>query len=327
MPRIFVTPPMFIDAPGPFRDVLDRAGFEIVHPPRDADLNRPEVLIEQLRGIDGVLASMEPYTREVLRASRLRAIARVGVGYDAIDIPAATEAGVVVTITPGTNENSVAEQAFALLLAVFREVACRDAEIRRGGWRRNPVRRLAGSTLGLVGLGRIGKAMVGRAQGLGLRVVAYDPYADPDFAARHGVALCSWDELLAQADVVSLHMPCTAETTNLINRDSLARMKPGAVLINTSRGGLVDEDALADALQSGRLFGAGLDVLKVEPPPADHPLLRLSNVVLAPHLGGIDQTALDAMGQLAAECLVNLHRGACREECIVNRQLFPGWKW
>lgn len=327
MPRIFVTPPMFIDAPGPFRDVLDRAGFEIVHPPRDADLNRPEVLIEQLRGIDGVLASMEPYTREVLRASRLRAIARVGVGYDAIDIPAATEAGVVVTITPGTNENSVAEQAFALLLAVFREVACRDAEIRRGGWRRNPVRRLAGNTLGLVGLGRIGKAMVGRAHGLGLRVVAYDPYADRDFAARHGVELCSWDELLARADVVSLHMPCTAETTNLINRDSLARMKPGAVLINTSRGGLVDEDALADALQSGRLFGAGLDVLKVEPPPADHPLLRLSNVVLAPHLGGIDQTALDAMGQLAAECLVNLHRGACREECIVNRQLFPGWKW
>src|SRR5262249_17674143 len=140
--------------------------------------------------------------------------------------------------------NSVAEQAFALIFSIFRDIAVRDAEIRGGAWRRNPVRRIAGNTLGLVGLGRIGRAMVPRAHGLGLKVVAYDPYADKDWAAKNNVQILSFDELLSTADIVSLHMPCTAETTNLINKQSLAKMKPTAVLINTARGGLIDEDAL-----------------------------------------------------------------------------------
>jgi D-3-phosphoglycerate dehydrogenase / 2-oxoglutarate reductase len=207
-------------------------------------------------------------------------------------------------------------------------VAVRDAEIRAGQWRRNTVRRLAGNTLALVGLGRIGKAMVPRAHGLGLSVVAFDPYADRDFAAKNHVKLLSFDELLAAADIVSLHMPCTAETTDLINRQSIAKMKSGAVLINTSRGGLVDETALLEALQSGRIFGAGLDVLKVEPPAKDHPFFKLKNVTLAPHMGGIDQTALDAMAKLGAECIVALSKtNKAPDGCVVNVKELGNWKW
>lgn len=328
MPRVLVTPPVLTRHAGPYYEVLQAAGCEVVYPTGDAEFGSTAGLIKQLEGIDAVLCSVEPYTREVLANSKLRVVARVGVGYDSVEVPAATDHKIAVCITPGTNENSVAEQAFAMIFSVFRDVAIRDAEIRAGGWRRNTVRRLAGNTLGLVGLGRIGKAMVGRAHGLGLKVVAFDPYADRDFAAKNDVKLVSFDELLATADVISLHMPCTAETTNLINRTTLAKMKPDAVLINTSRGGLVDEDALLEALQAKRIFGAGLDVLKVEPPPKDHPFFKLKNVTLAPHMGGIDQTALDAMAKLGAECIVALHRtGEAPPGCVVNKNELGPWKW
>ncbi len=326
-PRVLITPPTLDRHAGPYYDVLTAAGCEVIYPSLEAELMRPEVLVEHLQGIDAVLCSVEPYSRDVLKRSNLRCVARVGVGYDSVDVAAATDFSVPVCITPGTNENSVAEQAFALIFSVFREIAVRDGEIRAGGWRRNSVRRLAGNTLGLVGLGRIGKAMTPRAHGLGLKVVAYDPYADKSFAATHDVRLCSFEELLAVSDVVSLHMPCTAETADIINRRTLALMKRDAVLINTSRGGLVDEDALFEALAEGRIFGAGLDVLKQEPPPNNHPFFALKNVTLAPHMGGIDQTALDAMAKLAAECIVKLSQGETPEGCVVNSQILPGWKW
>ncbi len=327
MPRILVTPVVYAQGRGPWRDVLDAAGFELVFPPFDCTQVEKSKLIGALQGIDGTLASVERYDDEVFAGSKLRAVARVGVGYDAIDVNAATKHGVAIAITPGTNEHSVAEQAIALLTAVFRDTHTRDREVRQGIWRRDCPRRLAGNTIGLVGLGRIGKAMVGRCQGLGLKVLAYDPYADAAFAAQQGVQLMSLDELLRQSDIVSLHMPCTKETTDLINTQTLAKMKRGAVLLNTSRGGLVDEPALMQALESGQLSAAGLDVCKVEPLPKDSPLLKFKNIVFAPHLGGIDQTALDAMGQLAAECLVNLFRGQWPDGCIVNDSLRKGWKW
>jgi D-3-phosphoglycerate dehydrogenase len=328
MPRVLVTPPVLARHAGPYYEVLNSAGFEVVYPSADAEFGGATGLIRQLDGIDAVLCSVEPYTRDVLAASKLRVVSRVGVGYDSVDVAAATDHKIAVCITPGTNENSVAEQAFALIFSVFRDIAVRDGEIRAGGWRRNTVRRLAGNTLGLVGLGRIGRAMVPRAHGLGLSVIAYDPFADRDYAAKNNVRLVSFDELLSQADVISLHMPCTAETTNLINRTTLAKMKPDAVLINTSRGGLVDEDALLEALEAKRIFGAGLDVLKVEPPPKDHPFFKLKNVTLAPHLGGIDQTALDAMAKLGAECIVALHRtNEAPAGCVVNKAELGSWKW
>ncbi|MGE3780885.1 MAG: phosphoglycerate dehydrogenase, partial [Pirellulaceae bacterium] len=306
--------------------VLDAANFELVFPPEDCTQASRGRFLEYLQGIDGTLASVEVYDGEVFAGSKLRAVARVGVGYDAIDVAAATEHGVVVTITPGTNEHSVAEQAIALLTAVFRDTARRDREVRQGVWRRDCPRRLAGHVMGLIGLGRIGKAMVPRCQGLGLKVIAYDPFPNQVWAAKNEVALRSFDDVLAEADIISLHMPCTRETTDLMNAATFARMKPQSVLINTSRGGLVDEGALADALRSGHLFGAGLDVCKVEPLPADSPLRAFDNVVFAPHLGGIDRDALDAMGKLAAQCLVDLLSGRWPEECVVNREAKAAWE-
>jgi phosphoglycerate dehydrogenase-like enzyme len=326
MPRILVTPAVYRHGRGPWREVLSAAGFEIVIPPDDCTQIDTAAFLRHLPGIDGTLASVERYDRTVFAGSRLRVVARVGVGYDAVDVSAATEHGVVVTITPGTNEHSVAEQAIALLTAVFRDTARRDREVRQGIWRRDSPRRLAGNTIGLVGLGRIGKAMVPRCQGLGLKVIGYDPYANLSWAAEHQVELCSFDQLLAQSDVVSLLMPCTPETTDLINPATLGRMKRGAVLINTSRGGLVDEAALVAALSSGQLFGAGLDVCKVEPLPANSPLRTADTIVFAPHLGGIDQEALDAMGRLAAQCLVDLLSGRWPEPCVVNPDVKQAWE-
>jgi D-3-phosphoglycerate dehydrogenase/(S)-sulfolactate dehydrogenase len=328
MPRILATPYLLHGVRGKYSDILVQAGFEITYPSvAEPDL-KGAALLKDLDGVSGVLAGSEPYTPEVLRASKVRAIARAGVGYDAIDMPTANELKLAVTIAPGTNEHSVAEQALALLFGVFREVARRDREVRSGVWGRRPLWRLSGRTIGLVGLGRIGRAMVSRSMGLGLRVIAYDPMADREFAAKHGIELVSFEELLARADIVSLHLPATAETRDLINRRTLGLMRRGAVLINTSRGGLIDEDALVEALTSGQLAGAGLDVFKVEPLPTTSPLVKLDNVVMAPHMGGLDEESAEAMACLAAQCLADLSRGHFPPGCVVNeQQIRSGWKW
>jgi D-3-phosphoglycerate dehydrogenase / 2-oxoglutarate reductase len=327
MPRVLVTPAVINGVPGPYKQVLEAAGLEVVYPPRDAALADPAVLTKHLQGIDAVLASVDPFNRDVLSASRLRVVARMGVGYDSVDVPAATERGVVVTITPGTNEHSVAEQAIALITGVFRGLPGRIDEVRTGKWLRRAMPRLAGRTIGLLGLGRIGKALVSRAQGLGLEVIAYDPYPDRAFAARHGVDLCGFDELLSRADIVSLHLPSTPETANIINAGALRRMKRGSVLINTARGTLVDEGALVESLRGGHLLGAGLDVFQVEPLPTDSPLLQFPNVLVSPHTGGLDEQSLEAMGTLAAQCVVDLYQGRWPDECVVNRDLKGKWKW
>lgn len=321
MPRILVTPAVFQDGHGPWREVLDAAGFEVVIPPVNCMQISSEEFVKLLDGIDATLAGIEQYNPQVFAGSKLKAVARIGVGFDQVDLTAATQHGVVVTITPGTNEHSVAEQAIALITAVFRDTARRDREIRDGQWRRSSPRRLAGNTIGLLGLGRIGRAMIPRCQGLGLNVIGYDPFAKPEMAEELGIQLVSFDDLITQSDIVSLHMPCTAETTDLMNAETFRRMKQDSVLINTARGGLVDEDALVETLSNGRLYGAGLDVCKKEPLPADSPLREHGNIVFSPHLGGIDQTALDAMGQLAAECLVDILNGRWPEACVVNPEV------
>ena len=180
---------------------------------------------------------------------------------------------------------------------------------------------MAGKTFGIVGLGRIGRAVVPKVQGLGMKVIAFDPFADKEWASRAGVTLMSLSELLQTADVVSLHTTTTPETTNMINRQTLAQMKPGAILINTGRGALVDEDALCEALDRGHLFGAALDVFKTEPLPLDSPLLKYDNVLLCTHMGGLDCESKTAMSNLAAQCIVDLYHGRWPEACVVNREL------
>jgi len=328
MPRILVTPYLLHNVRGKYAEILEAAGCDIVYPTVDEPDLRGAALIKDLAGVSGVLAGSEPYTPDVLAASQVRAIARAGVGYDAVDLPTANKMGIAVTIAPGTNEHSVAEQTLGLLFGVYRDVARRDAEVRRGEWVRRCLWRLSGRTIGLVGLGRIGRAVVPRAIGLGLKVIAYDPYPDHKFAAEHGVELCEFDDLLARADIVSLHLPATAETRDLINRRTLGLMRQGSVLINTARGGLVDEEALVEALESGHLAGAGLDVFKIEPLPTSSPLTKLGNVVLAPHMGGLDEESAEAMACKAAECLAKLCQGDWPDGCVVNeQQVRTGYKW
>jgi phosphoglycerate dehydrogenase-like enzyme len=327
MPRVLVTPPMLVRRDGPHAEILRGAGFELVFAPEGKNTMEVQNLKDALRDVDAMLASTDPLTRDVLAGSTLRVVARQGVGYDSVDVAAATDLGIIVTTTPGVLEECVAEHTIALLLGVTRDLARRDRDVRQGNWRRESLPRMAGKTLGIVGLGRIGRAVVPRAQGLGMRVIAHDPFADVEFARAHNVTLCPLDELLATADVVSLHSPSTPETANLINARTLAKMKRGAVLINTARGGLVDEDALCEALRSGHLLGAALDVFKQEPLPTDSPLTRLDNVLLCTHMAGLDLESVRDGSVLAAQCIVDLYQGRFPERCVVNKSLRDSWKW
>jgi phosphoglycerate dehydrogenase-like enzyme len=328
MPTVLIAPSPLRNQEGPFREILRAAGFRFLDPDGDHTLTESD-LRATLPEADAMIAGGERISAELLAlAPRLRAIARTGVGYDAVDIAAATARQIPVMITPGTNQESVAEQSFALLLALTRNVVGNDRTIRAGGWDRTLPVPLRGKTLGLVGLGRIGRAVATRALAFGLRVVTYDPAAgDAEFEAKHGIRRLGFEELLAESDVVSLHLPLLAATRGLINRASLAMMRPGSYLINTARGGLVVEADLAESLASGHLAGAGLDVLNSEPAEPGNPLLGLPNVVISPHIGGIDTKSMADMAELAARCIVGLSRGDWPSGCVVNDELKEGWRW
>jgi phosphoglycerate dehydrogenase-like enzyme len=327
MPRVLVVPPIIRDQPNRNRAILEAAGFEVVYPTvHETYLDRP-TLLENLRGIDAVIAGAERYDDDVLQQSKLRVVARYGVGYDMVDVAAATRRRIAVTITPGTNEDSVAEQALALIFGVFRKVPLRDRDVREGAFRRSVGGRLKGKTLGLVGLGRIGRALAWRAIGLGLNVIACDPCGDAAYCDQHRISLCELENLLATADIVSLHLPGTAETRHVINARTLALMKPSGVLINTARGMLVDEAALVEALSRGTIAAAGLDVFEREPLPGGSAILSLPNVVVSPHVAGWDHESIAGMAALSAQCVVDLHAGRWPEGCVVNDQLRANWRW
>jgi phosphoglycerate dehydrogenase-like enzyme len=257
----------------------------------------------------------------------LRVVARAGVGFDRVDVAAATSRGVVVTITPAANAEAVAEHVFGLLLALTRAVVRGDRQVRQGAWSRTPLQPLRGRTLGIVGLGRIGRAVAVRALAFGMKVVASEPSPDLDFARTHGIALVDLDTLLAQSAFVTLHVPLAQGTHGLIDRQTLSRMKRGSVLINTSRGGLVVEHDLVAALESGHLAGAGLDVFACEPTPTDNPLLLFDNVVVSPHIAGADARSVEDMAADAARGIVTLYRGGWPEGTVVNSAVRPGWRW
>jgi D-3-phosphoglycerate dehydrogenase / 2-oxoglutarate reductase len=330
-PRVLVSPIEMTQKPtARWSEILTEAGLEIVCRPQDLWLRDPVKLLAYLKaeGIDALVAGLETVNRQVLESSRLRAVARYGVGYDSVDVQAATERGVAVTITPGVNHIAVAEHTMAMILGLLRLIPQRDRAVRDGNWVRYPNPRLTGQTLGLVGLGRIGKAIVPRAQGMGVTVIAYDPFPDREFAAAHHVRLCTLDEIWADSDIVSLHLPGSPGAKPLINRETLGKMRRGAILINTARGVLVDDDALVEALVEGQLGGAGLDTFVVEPLPTTSRLMEAPNLLLSPHVAGQDHESAAAGGSLACECLARLYRG---EEvppgCLVNPAIFPGWKW
>lgn len=328
MPTVLIGPGPLRGKPGPFRQILQAAGFDaFMDVEGDHTLNESE-LRATLPRADAMLAGGERLSAELLDlAPRLRAIARTGVGYDAIDVAAATARGIPVIITPGTNQESVAEQTFALLLALTRSIVVNDILIKSGGWSRALVQPIRGKTIGLVGLGRIGRAVATRATTFGMRVTGFDPIVDHESEARLGITRLGFEELLATADVVSLHLPLIPATRGIIDRRTLALMRAGSILINTSRGGLVVEADLYESLRAGHLSGAGLDVLNSEPPEPDNLLLTLSNVILSPHLGGIDSKGMADMAVMAATCIAALKQGRWPRGCVVNEEIEPGWSW
>ena len=326
MPRVLVTPVQFRNLDAPYFSILRDAGLEIVFPASQQYTSDPVALLDELQGMDAAIASTEPYTAEVLAKSSVRVVARTGVGYDSIDVAAATNNNVVVTITPGAVDQSVAEATLALIFAVFRDVVARDQEVRTGVWQRRSMPRLAGKTLGIVGLGRIGRAVAQLAQGVGLQVIAYDPYAK-QAETEAKIPLVDLDEILRTSDILSLHVPCTEETADLIRRETLQQMKPQAVLINTGRGGLINEVDLYEAMSQGHLMGAALDAFQQEPTPVSNPLLTLPNVIVAPHTAGLDHQSEVDMPRIACECVAKLFRGDWPQGCVVNPQLQATWSW
>jgi len=306
MPRVLSSiGPLAPDAGG---DLLASAGVELRFAPKGGKTPVAE-LIELLQGCVATIAGGEPYTREVFAARpELAHIARFGVGFDAVDVAGATEAGVVLSTVVGTLDDAVADLTFGLILDVARGISRDDRRVRQGRWMREMTVEVTGKTLGIVGLGRIGRAVARRAGAFRMRVLATEPYPDRAFVAEHGITLAPLERLLAESDFVSLHAPLMPETEGLMNAERLALMRPGAFLINVARGRLVDEAALEAALRAGRIAGAGLDV-RAEEPPRDTRFLDLDNVVLTPHVASNTVETRRAMARMAAENVARVLRG------------------
>ena len=266
------------------REVLESYGAEVI---AAVDGDTPEALAH-FGDCDALMVTLHPVSATLMdRMPKCKIVCRIGTGLDAIDIPAATERGIWVTNVPDYSIDEVSSQAMAFLLALNRNLFRHRAMSQTGGWRyetERPIRRLAGQTLGILGLGRIGSASARKGQGLGLNVIAHDPYLPAGRFAELGVRSVDFETLLREADFLTLHVPLLKETRQIIDTAALAMMKPTAFLINTARGEVVDVDALVTAVRAGMIAGAGIDVLPTEPPPPDSPILHEEGILVTPHV-------------------------------------------
>jgi D-3-phosphoglycerate dehydrogenase len=289
---------------------LSPAGLELLQSQKDWNtiVSNPKEYARHLADADAlVVRSSVEVTAEVLaKAPKLRVIGRAGVGIDNVDLNAATAAGVLVMNTPGGNAASVAEHALALMLAMARHIPQANASTRSGKWEKKKFlgSELRGKTLGIVGLGSIGREVVKRARAFEMRLLARDPYVTSQIAQDLGVELVSLDELYAGSDYITLHVSLTPETDGMLSREAFAKMKSGVRIVNCARGELVDEEALREAIESGKVAGASLDVFATEPPPAGYPLFALDPVVATPHIGGSTEEAQEIVGVRIAEQIV-----------------------
>lgn len=277
-----------------------------------------EELLALLKDCDGYIAGLDFVTEKVLKScEHLKVISRYGAGYDRVDIAAAKALSIPVTNTPGVNAEAVGELAFGLILSVARKIPYLHASTREGGWVRSTGMELKGKTIGIMGLGAIGKIVARCAKGFDMTVMAYDPYINVAYCKNNAIKASTFDEVLEQADVISLHLPLIDTTQHLIDASAFAKMKPAAILVNTSRGGIIDEDAAYDALKNGRLGGLALDAFEIEP-PTDSPLFTLNNVVATPHTGAHTEEAVDNMANLSVKNLIDVLSG---NDCpfIVNK--------
>lgn len=331
-PKVVITPECLYEQPGRHIDLFESAGFEVCYP-EDPTFTRGHYSIEDsikvMEPYSAVLAGSEPYSDELLsQLPNLRVIARFGVGYDPVDIPSATRLKKAVTITPASTHEAVAEMCLALMFTVAKSIITNNISTREGAWSRTVLLPLRERTLGLVGLGRIGKSTAIRAKALGMRVIACDEFPPVEFAQEQRIELVSFEELLAKSDFVSLHCPMTEKTAHLMNSETFSKMKPGSILVNTARGGLVNEAHLIEALNSGHLRAAALDVFEEEPPSPSRPIFELhENVVVAPHMAGLDEVSVANMAYEAAECIVKLHQNSWPTGKVVNTELEDSWAW
>lgn len=309
MPNVFISTSSFGRVSPEPLEALDRAGCSYRLNPHGRRLD-PEETREFLVGIEGLIAGTERLDREILTAAvELEAISRVGVGLENIDLVAAQELGIRVSNTPEPPARAVAELALGGILALLRHLCAADRELRRGNWKKPMGRLLSGSTIGIIGTGRAGRALIGLLAPFRCRVLAADLRPDAVWADENSVEYTEIDELLATSDVVSLHVPLTPETRHLIDPPRMALMKPGAILVNCARGGLVDEAALVDNLRNGKLGGAYLDVFETEPYDGD--LIELPNTLLSPHIGSY---AAECRLQMELEAVANLIHALAGDE-------------
>lgn len=307
--KILLTTTSYQDTPGDHHAALDASGFEVVRargPLHEAEML---ALVEEYQGFDGLLNGDDEITAAVIDAGlaaprKLKVIAKYGIGLDSIAVPHATTHKIPVLFTPGVNHTTVAEHAFGLMIGLSKHFKMHLREVEAGNWKRQTGSELAGKTLGIVGMGRIGKEMIKRGAAFGMPAIAFDLYWDEDFAQQYGVKKCgSAEEVLTRADVISLHMNLTDENRGVINTAMIGRMKDTALLINTARGGLVNEEDVAAACQAGQLGGYGTDVVNVEPMQTPHPYQGVDNIMLTPHIGS---RTVESVGRQAMRATLNL---------------------
>ncbi len=305
--RLLVTPTSYGKNDPRLKTELEALVGEVIYNPTGKPLTSAEVE-KLLPGIDGYIAGLDDINVHALAAAdHLKVISRYGVGVDNVDLLAARQKGIIVTNTPGANSVSVAELALGLMLALARQIPEAVEAVHHGKWPRYAGISLEGKTVGILGLGAIGKQLARRLVAFDCSILAFDPYADVEFARDNHVELTSMDEVIATSDFVSLHLPLLPETRGLVNEAFLSNIKKGAFLVNTSRGEVVDEAALLQALRCGQLRGVGLDAFSQEPPDPNNPLLALPQVIATPHLGAQTDGATSNMGWLAMkDCLAVL---------------------
>ena len=309
--RILVTTTSFQDTPGAHHDVLRASGFDVVNARGPLDEAQ---LLELLAGdgFDGILNGDDAITARVIDAAlpRLRVIAKYGIGLDSIDLAHATARQVPVLFTPGVNHTTVAEHTFGLMIALSKQFWPHLRSTKAGQWKRTTGSELAGKRLALLGLGRIGKEVARRAVAFDMQLVGYDPVWEDAFARTHGIARAtSADDAVRDADVISLHMSLGDSNRRWLDAARIATLKRGALVINTARGALVDESAVAHACRTGALGGYGTDVLELEPPPAGHPFTDVDNIIVTPHIGSRTFESVERQGLRAARNIVNFLRG------------------
>lgn len=284
-------------------------GWEVV---RERGPLTEERMLELAGDFDAFLCGDDAITRAVIEKSlpRLKIISKYGIGLDKIDLQATKELKIPVLFTPGVNHTTVAEHTFGLLIGITKHIVTTAAAARRGEWLRLTGHEIFGKTLGIVGLGRIGKEVATRGRAFGMEVIACDPYFDEAFGTAHGVTRCaSMDEVLNRSDVVSLHCFLSDETRGLIRREKIAAMKDGVIILNCARGEIVETADMVEALHSGKVGGYGTDVLDVEPPPADHPLLSAPNCVITPHIGSRTYESVPRQAMKSLNNLINALKG------------------